>query len=44
MSALLNLGYQRQAVERAIDRVTRNAPDVRFEQALKEILRLLMRG
>ena len=44
LSALLNLGYQRQAVEKAIDRVTRNAPDVRFEQALKEILRLLMRG
>jgi holliday junction DNA helicase RuvA len=44
LSALLNLGYQRPAVEKAIDTVTRNAPDVRFEQALKEILRLLMRG
>ena len=44
LSALLNLGYQRTAVEKAIDTVTRNAPDVRFEQALKEILRLLMKG
>jgi Holliday junction DNA helicase RuvA len=44
LSALLNLGYQRTAVEKAIDKVTRNAPDVRFEQALKEILRLLMKG
>jgi holliday junction DNA helicase RuvA len=44
LSALLNLGYQRPAVEKAIDKVTRNAPDIRFEQALKEILRLLMRG
>ena len=44
LSALLNLGYQRPAVERAIDQVTRNVPDIRFEQALKEILRLLMRG
>jgi holliday junction DNA helicase RuvA len=44
LSALLNLGYQRPAVEKAIDQVTRNVPDIRFEQALKEILRLLMRG
>jgi Holliday junction DNA helicase RuvA len=44
LSALLNLGYQRQAVEKAIDTVLRKAPDVRFEQALKDILRLLMRG
>jgi len=44
LSALLNLGYQRPAVEKAIDKVTRNASDIRFEQALKEILRLLMRG
>jgi len=44
LSALLNLGYQRTAVEKAIDKVTRDAPDVRFEQALKEILRLLMKG
>jgi len=44
LSALLNLGYQRPAVEKAIDKVTRNAPEIHFEQALKEILRLLMRG
>ena len=44
LSALLNLGYQRQAVEKAIDKVLRSSPDVRFEQALKDILRLLMRG
>ena len=44
LSALLNLGYQRQAVEKAIDKVLHSSPDVRFEQALKDILRLLMRG
>ena len=44
LSALLNLGYQRPALEKAIDQVLRNTPDVRFEQALKQILRLLMRG
>jgi Holliday junction DNA helicase RuvA len=44
LSALLNLGYQRAAVEKAIDSVIRNTPDVPFEQALKAILRMLMRG
>jgi Holliday junction DNA helicase RuvA len=44
LSALLNLGYQRPAVEKAIDRVTRTGPDIPFEHALKEILRQLMRG
>lgn len=44
LSALLNLGYQRPAAERAIEKVTKAAPAIGFEQALKDILRLLMRG
>ena len=44
LSALLNLGYQRAAAEKAIDQVATRDAQVGFEQALKEILRLLMRG
>jgi Holliday junction DNA helicase RuvA len=44
LSALLNLGYQRAAAERAMDKViTTNSP-ARFEEALKSTLRLLMKG
>jgi Holliday junction DNA helicase RuvA len=39
LSALLNLGYQRAAAERALEK----APP-RFEDALKSTLRLLMKG
>lgn len=42
LSALLNLGYQRPAAEKAIEKVTADA-SVGFEQALKMTLRLLMR-
>jgi Holliday junction DNA helicase RuvA len=44
ISALLNLGYQRPAAERAIEKVTTGGAPAGFEQALKDVLRLLMRG
>jgi holliday junction DNA helicase RuvA len=44
LSALLNLGYQRAAAERAMDKVISTNPPPRFEQALKDTLRLLMKG
>ena len=44
LSALLNLGYQRPAAEKAVDRVLKSAPDVPFEQALREVLRGLIRS
>ena len=43
LSALLNLGYQRVAAEKAIDKVLQDAPDARFEQALRSVLRALMK-
>jgi holliday junction DNA helicase RuvA len=42
LSALQNLGYHRQQVERAINSVTPTS-DVTFEQALRDALRELMR-
>ena len=42
LSALQNLGYHRQQVERVINSVT-SAADVTFEQALRNALRELMR-
>jgi Holliday junction DNA helicase RuvA len=42
VSALQNLGYHRQQVERAIDSVT-STSEVTFEQALRDALRELMR-
>jgi holliday junction DNA helicase RuvA len=44
LSALLNLGYPRAAAEKGIDRARQATPDAGFEQALREALRLLMRG
>jgi Holliday junction DNA helicase RuvA len=44
MSALLNLGYQRAAIEKALDRVLKDAPDAGFERALKDTLRGLMKA
>jgi Holliday junction DNA helicase RuvA len=44
LSALLNLGYQRQTAEKALDRVLEEAPDSGFEAALKSTLRRLMKG
>ena len=40
LSALVNLGYQRAAAERAIDKSVK--PDAGFEQALRDVLRALM--
>jgi Holliday junction resolvasome RuvABC DNA-binding subunit len=42
LSALLNLGYQRTLAEKAIDRELKSAPDARFEDALRAVLRGLM--
>jgi Holliday junction DNA helicase RuvA len=42
-SALLNLGYQRQAVEKAIDKEVRVSPDAPFETALRAVLKSLMK-
>ena len=44
LSALLNLGYQRPAAEKAIEKVTQGASELQFEHALKNTLRVLMRG
>ena len=44
LSALVNLGYQRPAAERAIDQVTKSMADAPFEQVLREALRSMMKG
>jgi Holliday junction DNA helicase RuvA len=44
LSALINLGYQRQAAEKALDRVLEETPDGGFEAALKATLRKLMKS
>ena len=44
LSALLNLGYQRPAAEKAIDRELNASPDARFEEALRAALRALMKA
>ena len=44
LSALLNLGYQRGVAEPAIDRTLENSTPTGFEQALKEVLRSLMKS
>jgi Holliday junction DNA helicase RuvA len=43
LSALANLGYQRNAAEKAIDRVLGRAPEKAFEPVLREVLRELAR-
>jgi Holliday junction DNA helicase RuvA len=43
LSALVNLGYQRPVAEKAIDAVLKKAADISFEQALKDVLRQLMK-
>jgi Holliday junction DNA helicase RuvA len=43
LSALANLGYQRAAVEKAVERVLEKAPDASFEQALRDVLRGMMK-
>jgi Holliday junction DNA helicase RuvA len=42
-SALVNLGYQRAAAEKAIDRVLARARDASFEDSLREVLKTLTR-
>jgi Holliday junction DNA helicase RuvA len=42
LSALSNLGYQRAVAEKAIDRTLKRAPDLSFEDALRDVLRNLM--
>ena len=43
LSALLNLGYQRHAAEKAIGKIMSANPSASFEAALREVLRALMR-
>jgi len=44
VSALVNLGYQHVPAERAIDKVLNASPDARFDEALRAVLRALMKG
>jgi Holliday junction DNA helicase RuvA len=44
LSALENLGYHRPQAERAIDAVLTQAPESTFEQALRGVLRELMKS
>ena len=43
-SALVNLGYQRPLAEKAVEKVLKAQPDARFESALKDVLRTLMKA
>ena len=43
LSALLNLGYQQAAAEKALDKAIAAAPDATFEQLLRAALKALMR-
>jgi holliday junction DNA helicase RuvA len=44
LSALMNLGYQRPVAEKAIEKSLHGAVDVPFDQALRDVLRTLMRA
>jgi holliday junction DNA helicase RuvA len=44
LSALLNLGYQRAAAEKAVEHVLKADPGRGFEQALRDALRSMMKG
>ena len=44
LSALVNLGYHRPVAEKALDKTLSAAPGARFEDALKDALRALMRA
>jgi holliday junction DNA helicase RuvA len=44
LSALVNLGYQRPVAEKAVEKVLRADPEARFETALKDVLRALMKS
>jgi Holliday junction DNA helicase RuvA len=43
LSALANLGYQRAGAEKAVDTVLKKTPDASFEQALRDVLRGMMK-
>ena len=43
VSALVNLGYQRVPAEKAIDTVMKAAPDLPFEEAVRRVLREMIR-
>jgi Holliday junction DNA helicase RuvA len=42
LSALTNLGYQRQTAEKAIDGTLKQSPDASFEDLLRDVLRGMM--
>jgi Holliday junction DNA helicase RuvA len=44
LSALVNLGYHRPIAEKAVTKVIDSSSDVGFEQALKDVLRQLMKA
>ena len=44
LSALVNLGYQRPVADKALDKVLKDQPPRRFEDALKDVLRALMKA
>ena len=44
LSALVNLGYQRPVAEKALEKVLKDQPPRRFEDALKDVLRALMKA
>lgn len=44
LSALINLGYQRNVAEKAVEGVLKAQPNPRFEAALKDVLRALMKA
>jgi holliday junction DNA helicase RuvA len=43
LSALANLGYQRASVEKVVNAVLKKSPDASFEQALRDVLRGMMK-
>jgi Holliday junction DNA helicase RuvA len=43
LSALVNLGYQRPVAEKAIEKTLEGRTDAPFDQALRDVLRALMR-
>lgn len=44
LSALVNLGYHRPVAEKAVDKTLQGTAAVRFEDALKQVLRTLMKA
>ena len=44
LSALMNLGYHRPVAEKAVERAVQANPARRFEDALKDVLRALMKS